>query len=49
MHTTLFSIRETVSLIMTSTPTYILPWSRVLLEKLTDPQLIKTFPSFYGT
>jgi hypothetical protein len=26
----------------------ITPWSRVLLEKLTDPQLVKTFPKFYG-
>ena len=25
------------------------PWSRVLLEKLTDSQLVKRFPVFYGT
>jgi hypothetical protein len=25
------------------------PWSRVLLEKLTSYQLVKKFPSFYGT
>ena len=25
------------------------PWSRVLLEKLTDFQLVKKFPAFYGT
>jgi len=25
------------------------PWSRVLLEKLTDLQLVKKFPAFYGT
>jgi len=25
------------------------PCSRVLLEKLTDSQLIKKFPAFYGT
>jgi hypothetical protein len=25
------------------------PWSRVLLEKLTGPQLVKKFPTFYGT
>ena len=25
------------------------PWSRVLLEKLTGVQLVKKFPSFYGT
>ena len=24
------------------------PWSRVLLEKLTVPQLVKKFPAFYG-
>jgi hypothetical protein len=25
------------------------PWSRVLPEKLTGPQLVKYFPAFYGT
>ena len=25
------------------------PWSRVLLEKLTGPQLLKKFPESYGT
>jgi hypothetical protein len=25
------------------------PWSRVLLEKLTGPQLVKKFPACYGT
>ena len=25
------------------------PWSRVLLENLTVPQLVKKFPVFYGT
>ena len=29
--------------------TYVLPWSRVLLEKLTGSQLVKEFPAFYGT
>ena len=30
--------------------TYLLiPWSRVLLEKLTGFQLVKKFPAFYGT
>jgi len=24
------------------------PWNRVLLEKLTSPQLVKKFPAFYG-
>jgi hypothetical protein len=25
------------------------PWSTVLLEKLTDSQLVKKFSAFYGT
>ena len=25
------------------------PWSKILLEKLTDSQLVKKFPAFYGT
>ena len=25
------------------------PWSRVLLERLTDSQLVKQLPAFYGT
>jgi hypothetical protein len=30
--------------------TYLLtPWSRVLIEKLTGFQLVKTFPAFCGT
>ena len=30
--------------------TYLLtPWCRVLLEKLTDLQLVKKFPAFHGT
>jgi hypothetical protein len=27
---------------------YLTPWRRVLLEKLTGPQLVKKFPAFYG-
>jgi len=27
----------------------LIPWSRILLEKLTDSQLVKKFPSFYET
>jgi hypothetical protein len=27
----------------------ITPWKRVLLEKLTGSQLVKKFPTFYGT
>jgi len=31
--------------------TYLLttPWRRVLLEELTGSQLVKKFPTFYGT
>ena len=36
--------------VVSLTFTYLLtPWSRVLLEKLLVLQLIKKFPSFYGT
>ena len=28
---------------------FLTPWSRVLLEKLTGFQLVKKFPTFYGT
>ena len=27
----------------------ICPWSRVLLERLTSPRLVKKFPALYGT
>ena len=27
----------------------LIPWGRVLLEKLTGSQLVKKFPAFYGT
>jgi len=27
----------------------LIPWSRVLIEKLTVSQLVKKFPAFYGT
>jgi len=29
-------------------PYSLILWSRVLLEKLTGLQLVKTFPAFYG-
>jgi hypothetical protein len=36
--------------LLTYVLTYLLtPWSRVLLEKLIGFQLVKKFPSFYGT
>ena len=31
------------------TPVTLSPWCRVLLEKLTGLQLVKKFPTFYGT
>ena len=37
-------------LILIKLLTYLLtPWCRVLLEKLTDLQLVKKFPTFHGT
>ena len=40
----------TYLVILTYLLTYLLtPWSRVLLEKLIDLQLVKKFPAFYGT
>jgi hypothetical protein len=33
----------------TNTSNYLTPRSRVLLENLTATQLVKTFPTFYGT
>ena len=44
-----FALRESkISEVLSHT--YLLtPWSRVLLEKLTDFQLVKKFPEFYGT
>jgi hypothetical protein len=39
-----------VRAIITDLLTYLLtPWIRILLEKLTDFQLVKEFPAFYGT
>jgi len=36
--------------LLTCLLTYLLtPWSRVLLEKLIGFQLVKKFPTFYGT
>jgi hypothetical protein len=42
-------LRKHTSWLLTYLLTYLLtPWSRVLLEKLTGPQLVKKFPAFYG-
>jgi len=39
-----------VNITLTYLLTYLLtPCSTVLLEKLTDSQLVKKFPTFYGT
>ena len=35
--------------LLTYLPTYLTPRNRVLLEKLTSPQLVKKFPAFYET
>jgi len=32
-----------------TTMSWLTPWSRVILEKLTGSQLVKKFPAFYGT
>ena len=41
-HCTLFLIRQAPDV------ERLIPYSRVLLEKLTDPKLVKKFPVFYG-
>jgi hypothetical protein len=28
---------------------HLTPWSRIFCEKLTGPQLVQKFPTFYGT
>jgi len=48
------SLVITISCLLTYLLTYLLthihiPWSRVHLENLTGPQLVKKFPAFYGT
>ena len=52
-HLLIFKLQDFNSLVTylhTYLLTYLLiPWSRVLLEKLTGFQLVKKFPSFYGT
>ena len=35
--------------LLTYVLTYLTPWCRVLLEKLTGLQLVKKFPAFHGT
>jgi len=46
---TIFYIRHT-NVLLTYLITYLLtPWNRVLLERLTDFQLVQKFPAFYGT
>ena len=51
-------ISETTEMISVKFPTYfcsklkfylLIPWCRVLLEKLTGLQLVKKFPAFHGT
>jgi hypothetical protein len=50
----LFASMEEVQCVLKVTVTYLLTylhtlWSRVLLENLTGPQLVKKFAAFYGT
>jgi hypothetical protein len=55
MHVLMFLVKCDIgngrsSLLSEYVLTYLLtPWSRVPLEKLTGLQLVKQFPSFYGT
>jgi hypothetical protein len=46
-------MQETASqfwhLLYRNTPGTVTPWCRVLLEKLTGSQLVKKFPTFFGT
>jgi hypothetical protein len=34
---------------MSKEANYLIPWNKVLPEKLTGPQLVKKFLAFYGT
>jgi len=44
------NLRSVCTVLLLTLYTYLLiPWSRVLLEKLTGFQLVKKFPAFYGT
>ena len=48
VHNAIF--RETLTYLLTYLLSYLLTqWNRVLLERLTDIQLAKKFPAFYGT
>jgi hypothetical protein len=46
--TTVLTLWDT-NLLQTILTHSLTPWSRVLLEKLTGLQLVKKFPTFYGT
>ena len=52
----IYLITSLLAYLLTHSLTYLLsftdsliPWSRVLLEKLTNFQLVKTFPAIFGT
>jgi hypothetical protein len=47
--TTTTTATTTTTSTTTTTATTTTSWSRGLLEKLTDSQLVKKFPAFYGT
>ena len=46
---TVYSSTQLMLLVWTIDTNLLIPWSRVLLEKLTGFQLVKKFPGFYGT
>jgi len=47
-HTLLVTVKGPV-FITIFCPHFLIPWSRVLLQKLTGSQLVKKFPTFHGT
>ena len=49
MHPAWNFLRQFRKLILMARSYLLTPWCRVLLEKLTGLQLVKKFPSFYGT
>jgi len=49
-HTSSNKVHHHLTYFLTYLLTYLLiPWNSVLLEKLTNLQLVKKFPAFYGT
>ena len=48
-HLLTYSLTYLLTYLFTSFPSLLTPCSRVLLEKLTGFQIVKKFPTFYGT